>query len=324
MASSPLRVEIPIRDTGAADEPQALAGRAVVVTGAGRGLGRAYARHAAQSGAAVVVNDIDAASATAIADEIRQLGGRAVADTSDVSDWDGSAAMIDACVHHFGRIDGLVNNAGITPGRKGSWAAAPETIARVLRVNVLGGWYCTLHAVRHMSARGAGSIVNITSGQQSGKPPVLREPWASDVPWIVPVGGVYATTKGAVASMTYSLALDLQRYGLRINAVSPLATTPMSTGAVEGIPPENVAPVVTYLLSELSQHITGQVVRVNGRDLNLMTHPDLAPHYAVATAWWTLDGVRMAFDTFLNDHLQPVGLGAEQYVPPAAATPSKG
>src|SRR5262245_9402269 len=139
-----------------------LEGKAVVVTGAGRGIGAAYARAAAQAGASVVVNDIDAEPAEDVAAGIPHAGGRATVRVADVSDWGQAEALIGHCVDEFGAIDGLVNNAGLfdmsLPGE------VPEPMLRdILDVNVIGVVACTVAAVTRMRPRGVGSIVNITS-----------------------------------------------------------------------------------------------------------------------------------------------------------------
>ncbi len=276
--------------------------KSVVVTGAGRGIGAEIARACAALGARVVVNDIDAAAAQEVADLIVREGGEAVADASNISTWDGAAALVAFCVAQFGAIDGLVNNAGIY--QRGLPHEPTEAeIRELLQVNVMGTMFCTVHAVRQMRAAGSGSIVNVTSGAQVG----------------LPAMGVYGASKGAVASYTYSCALDLKADGIRVNAISPMAKTKMdevnfayyARNAREGSPvphvPADNAPAVCFLLSDSAADVTGQVVRIEGEKLCLMTHPAiLLPVHKVEAR--SADAVANAFDNGLRAMQIPLGL----------------
>nr|BFE60723.1 SDR family oxidoreductase [Dactylosporangium thailandense] len=278
-----------------------LAGKAVVVTGAGRGLGAAYARLAAAEGAAVVVNDVDADLAGAVVEEIRGAGGRAAPFVGSVADWDRAGELVTACVEEFGAIDGLVNNAGIfrlaDPREQD-----PAEFRAVLEVNVLGTAYCGLHAIRAMLQRGTGSIVNVTSGSHAGSAAM----------------GAYGASKGAVASLTYCWATDLAGTGVRVNAVSPNAHTRMADAyeaylgaAAQG---QNVAkspalnaPAVVYLLADASSALHGQVVRIDGDELSMVAHPAVQGHGALNPAW-TVSAVAAAFAAGEVGPLSPLGL----------------
>jgi len=251
-----------------------LDGKSVVVTGAGAGLGRAYACDLAASGAAVVVNDVNGPAADSVASMIVGAGGRAVADHHTVADPGEAAAIVDAAVHAFGRLDGLVNNAGVF------YVAAPEEddparAADMVAVNLLGTIYCGLAAIRHMVAHHGGAIVNDTSGAQSG---MSRR-------------GTYGATKGATASLTYSWATDLRPHGVRVNAVSPIARTAMvDYGAARGergtdVPPEHVAPLITYLMSDAAAPVTGQVIRFDGPELSVLSRPAAQRRVARSDGW---------------------------------------
>src|SRR5207249_1892679 len=162
---------------------------AIVVTGAGRGLGRAYALDAAREGASVVVNDVDAGNASAVCNEILAFGGAAVPSGESVATWDGAASLIATCLGEFGHLDGLVNNAGVMSMQEP--AALTEADANaVIQVNLLGSVYVGTHAIRAMQAGDGGAIVNATSSAQFGFSHL----------------GVYGATKGALASLTYSWA----------------------------------------------------------------------------------------------------------------------
>ncbi len=131
-----------------------LHGKAVVITGAGRGLGRVYALLAAREGARVVVNDIDADAAAEAVQAIRTEGGEAMADGHDIATWEGAGALVGACVERFGRIDGLVNNAGLYYLSRPQ-DERPERMRQIVEVNVLGPAFCGTHALRHMLAQGS-------------------------------------------------------------------------------------------------------------------------------------------------------------------------
>ncbi|HEX4722448.1 MAG TPA: SDR family oxidoreductase [Pseudonocardiaceae bacterium] len=281
-----------------------LDGKAVVVTGGGRGLGEAYALHAAQAGARLVVNDVDGDFAERTAAHIRDYGGEAVASTHNVADQDDAQAIIDYCVDTYGRIDGLVNNAGVNYDVP-AWDDTPERMRELFEINFFGTFQCGLAAIRAMRSAGtAGSIVNIASGALLGQRQLAA----------------YAASKGAVASLTYSWALDLDDEGIRVNALCPVAHTRMvwtSERSLRATPPERtpskVAPVVLYLLSDRSAGITGQLIRCNGRDLHVVGQPYLKQPI-LAREHWDTESVERAFQDVLQAHLEPFGL--EKRMPP--------
>jgi NAD(P)-dependent dehydrogenase (short-subunit alcohol dehydrogenase family) len=278
-----------------------LDGRAVVVTGAGRGLGRAFACHAAGAGAAVVVNDVDGEVAEETVAAIVGAGGRAVASAHSVADAEQAWALVDQCVARFGRIDGLVNNAGLNYAVP-PWEEDPRRVRELVEVNVLGVIYTGLAAMRVM--RPGGSIVNISSGAALGQR----------------ARGTYAASKGAVVSLTCSWALDLEAVGLRVNAVCPLARTRMVVGCEQSQrncppdrTPERIAPLVTYLLGDRAHGVTGQVIRCNGPQLHLVGQPYFkAP--VLERDRWDDESVGRAFDEVFGAHLEPYGL--EKRLPP--------
>lgn len=280
-----------------------LDGKAVVVTGAGRGLGEAFAVHLALAGAAVVVNDIDEQAAERAAGAIRAMGHPAVASPHTVTDPDQAQAIVDLCVNEFGRLDGLVNNAGLTYEAL-PWDDDPDRARELIEVNVLGVLYTGMAALRAMRRQGSGSIVNISSGASLGQRTLAA----------------YSASKGAVASLTYSWALDLEAIGIRVNAVCPLAHTRMvwtSERALRKCPPdrtpERIAPLVVFLLSDRSTGITGQMIRCNGPQLHIVGQPYLKSPILERDTWDS-ETVERAFTEVFQAHLEPYGL--EKRMPP--------
>lgn len=297
-----------------------LKGKAVVFTGAGRGIGAACAQGAARQGASVVVNDIDAEEADRTAQAIVAEGGVAIACAGDVSSWDDAGRLIETCIARFGKIDGLVNNAALY--HIGRVDAIDPVISRALvEVNVLGPIHCTGHAVKPMIAQGSGSIVNVVSGAHMGMPGM----------------GIYGATKGAVASMVYTWALELAGSGVRVNALSPFGATnilgnssrqlderygvpPSSMGqptsSIEIQPPDANSPVVEYLLSDQAAQINGQLVRIDGGEVQLYTHPALLLPSAKRDRW-DAEAVAQAFAEDLQHRQVACGVLGMEALPVA-------
>ncbi|HUR76952.1 MAG TPA: SDR family NAD(P)-dependent oxidoreductase [Acidimicrobiales bacterium] len=216
-------------------------GRVAIVTGAGRGIGRAYALLLAQLGASVVVNDVDPEPAAAVA---REIGAHAVVDVHDVASVGGGAGLVDAALEAFGRVDVVVNNAGIV-----KWATMPDVDADNLAAHIavhVNGTFNTVHAAWPlMATQGYGRIVNTTSSGVFG----LR-------------GNLgYATAKGAVIGMTRTLAVEGAAVGIKVNAIAPAAHTRMAgprSDLSDFMEPELVAPMVAYLAHE-DCPVTGQI-----------------------------------------------------------------
>lgn len=263
-------------------------GRAIIVTGSARGLGRAYVEHLVSQGALVVMNDIDDELLRAVAGEIDPSGDRVRWCAGSVTDPATADRLVACSLSEFGRLDGLVNNAGIRPEGL-SWQESPETTRLAVEVNLLGTLYCGSAALRAFAEEGGGSIVNVSSRAQAG----------------IPQSATYAATKGAVASLTYSWALDAPE-GVRVNAIAPQARD-TGTRRARSIPrPEEpeareMAPLVTYLLSDASSAVNGQVVRLvgtpEGLALGFMDHP--RDRLLITSPAWTSESIARAFESDL-------------------------
>ena len=231
-------------------------GRVAVVTGAGRGIGRAHALLLAGRGADVVVNDLggsmagegeDAGPASDVAGEIVAAGGAAIADTSDVATAEGAQALVDAAVERFGRVDVLINNAGIV-----RWAGFPEAdldnLTRHLDVHVAGSFNTARAAWPHMIEQGYGRIVMTTSTGMLGLPNNLS----------------YAAAKAGVVGLTRSLNVAGAEHGILVNAIAPVAWTRMAgprgddADAPPHMTPDLVSPMVAFLAHE-SCPVSGEI-----------------------------------------------------------------
>jgi NAD(P)-dependent dehydrogenase (short-subunit alcohol dehydrogenase family) len=300
-----------------------LEGKSVVITGSGRGIGAACARHAAEHGANVVVNDVDKDEAEAVATGIRDAGGAAIAVPADIASWDEAEGLIDACVSEFGRIDGLVNNAALYRLHTFDQQSEAELRA-VINVNVLGTAFCGTLAARRMVTQDAGSIVNVTSGAMCG----------------IPLQAAYSASKGAVASLVYTWALDLAGTNVRVNGMTPRAYTRMADYGKEyrsggGGPAidhsflpsaDSNAPLVTYLLSDRSAGLHGQIVRNDGYQIGLYSHPAvMLPVHRPEQ--WDVEHVERAFTEDLLGRQVPlgvVGVQIDSYAAREADWPSAG
>jgi NAD(P)-dependent dehydrogenase (short-subunit alcohol dehydrogenase family) len=231
-----------------------LGGRVVVITGAGNGLGRAYALAAAAAGGRIVVNDVDSGSAELTVFAVTRAGGDAIAHVGPVDDPETGVELAELASSHFGRLDAMILNAGVLddgPVLDSSTAA----MRRVVEINVLGTMFCGIPALRAMSESGSGSLVLVTSGARFGM---------AGLP-------TYGPSKGAVASLVWSWALEAQHFGVRVNGISPLAQTAMFAAGptgTEGPDPDRVAPVAVYLVSA-ENSLNGEILRFDGSSLSM-------------------------------------------------------
>jgi len=257
--------------------------RVVIVTGAGGGLGAAHARVLASEGAAVLVNDINTEAARAVVDEITAAGGLAVVNESDITNYESSGQAVAQAIETFGDLTGVVNNAGNNRDRM--FASLSEADwDQVMSVHLKGHFCIASHAVqywRHQSKLGnavSGRLINTTSG--AGLQGSIGQ-------------SNYAAAKAGIAALTLNQAAELGRYGITANAICPVARTGMTTavpamaermaapddGSFDHFAPENVSSVVTWLCSEQSSHISGQIIEAEGGRI------------AIADGWRSTEGV---------------------------------
>lgn len=282
-----------------------LDGRVAVITGAGRGIGREHALLFAREGASVVVNDLgggndgsgaDAGPAQQVVDEITAAGGTAVANTGNIATWDGAKGLIDQAVAEFGRLDVVVNNAGIL--RDGFIPGfTEEQWDSVLTVHLRGHFAVLHHASAYWKERSkagdqpVASVINTASG--SG----LTLPNAGQAN--------YGAAKAAIAALTLIAADELARYGVRVNAIAPVARTRLTEatpgfgdvmrstieeGVVDAFHPANISPLVAYLATEKCP-ITGRVYAVQGGSVQRLTGWSVDRTAETEDAW-TIDGIR--------------------------------
>jgi NAD(P)-dependent dehydrogenase (short-subunit alcohol dehydrogenase family) len=279
-----------------------LDGKVALITGAGGGLGEAYAKLFAREGAAVVVNDLggprdgsgsDTSMAQKVVDAIKAEGGRAVANGADISTLAGGQSVFDDAIKHFGRADILVNNAGILldetfhKAKEANWD-------RVMKVHLKGTFCCTQPVFKWMRDNGGGVIVNTSS--TSGL-----------------IGNFgqtnYGAAKGGIWGLSNVLAIEGRKYNIRIWTLAPGALTRMTAdlprykenpGAALG--PDGIAPAVLYMVSDLSGDQTGKVLGVSGprgvREMRMMEMEGWTPPF---TGWTAEDIVTHAKEIFFSE-----------------------
>jgi NAD(P)-dependent dehydrogenase (short-subunit alcohol dehydrogenase family) len=252
-------------------------GRVAIVTGAGRGIGREHALLLAHHGAKVVVNDLggamdgegsDITPAQSVVDEIVAMGGEAIVNGDDVSDWDGAQRMVQQAIDTFGRLDILVNNAGILRDRMLTNMSEAEWDA-VIKVHLKGTFAPCRHAAAYWRERSKAGEANDARIINTSSPSGIY-------------GNVgqtnYGAAKAGIASFTIIAAKELARYGVTVNCIAPAALTRLTENLGMGQAPEeikeqmspaHIAPVVCWLASPQAAHVTGRVFDVSGRMLSV-------------------------------------------------------
>jgi NAD(P)-dependent dehydrogenase (short-subunit alcohol dehydrogenase family) len=282
-------------------------GKVVVVTGAGRGVGRGVALDLARAGAAVVVNDLgvslagqgdETPVAEQVAREIRDFGGRAVANGDSVASWEGADRIVEAALDSFGRIDGVVNNAGNLRDSL-FHKMTEEEFDAVIAVHLKGSFNVSRAAAPHFKTQNSGAYVHMTS--TSGL-----------------IGNFgqanYSAAKLGIVGLSKSIALDMQRFGVRSNAVAPFAwtrmidsiptNTPEQQKRVEGLKqlvPEKIAPFVTALLSDAGAGVTGQIFGVRNNEIYLFSQPRPIRTAHKSDGWTPETIAERVFPMFAND-----------------------
>jgi len=292
-----------------------LDGKVAVVTGAGGGIGREHARLFAAEGASVLVNDLGTrtgADAAGVVAEIAAAGGTAVADTGTAT-WEGASAIVQHALDAFGRLDILVNNA--TAARNADlWRVTEAEWDLALDVNLKGYFGLIREAAPHLCGQGSGAIVNTSSGSGFGHPSAVA----------------YASAKEGVVGLTRTVALELGRFGVRCNAIRPLAigmstkeysertskwATLMSiTMAPRGArlafnaatpdshPPAKISPMVVWLCTDAARGVNGRTFHVGGDTISRLSEPE-RERVITNAGGWTLDALDAVAPTHLVDDL---------------------
>lgn len=292
-----------------------LSGKVAVITGAGRGIGRAAAMDMAAAGAAVVVNDLDADVAEAVVADIRAAGGKAAPLAAAIGSEDAAEACVEAALENFGRLDAFCANAGVLRDSV-LWKTEAANFDLVIETHLRGAFTCGRAAARHFRDAGHGGAIILVSsiaGQRGNFGQTA-----------------YSAAKAGVAALARTWSMELARAEVTVNAIVPtaltrmVATIPGLEDAVaaaergEPIPdrlrrelglgrPEDVAPLFTYLASDAARSVTGQCIGIGGDRLSIWSHPqEIAT--GISPGGWNADAIAADWDTLFADHIQTVGI----------------
>jgi NAD(P)-dependent dehydrogenase (short-subunit alcohol dehydrogenase family) len=292
-----------------------LDGKVAVVTGSGRGIGRAYARALAESGCAVVVNDVDADVAQETAREITGAGGRAAAEVCAVGSSEAAEQLVGRAVSEFGRLDIMCTNAGILRD-KVLWNMSDEDFDDVIGTHLRGTFTCARAAVRRMREQDQGGRIVVVSS------------WAGQRGNFGQTN--YAAAKAGIAAFARTWAMECARARITVNAIVPNAITrmistipgmaPMVEAAEQGQPlpamvrkqmgmgtPEDVAPLLVFLCSDDASEVTGQCVGLGGDKLSLWAHPKEIS-VAYRDGGWTSDAIAEVWSTSVGSQPESYGI----------------
>jgi NAD(P)-dependent dehydrogenase (short-subunit alcohol dehydrogenase family) len=273
-----------------------LEGRVAVVTGAGNGIGQAEAIELARQGAKIVVNDIGASwdghgnscgPADAVVKEIRSAGGDAVANYDSVATEEGAGKIIQTAVDNYGRIDVLINNAGLVREPQGIYEFALEDWEILLKTHLFGTFYCTRRAAAFMKKQNYGRIINTASHVGLG--------WKGFA--------AYSAAKEGIVGFTRTAARDVAEFGMTCNVIRPIAAW---RGTKENIPqvavnrPEDVAGLVVYLASEQADHINGCVFEVWRGHVGIYIEPPQVQKVLKKEGFWTVEELAKAIPESLT------------------------
>jgi len=294
-----------------------ITGKVAVVTGAGQGLGQAYATALAEAGAAVVVNDVNDETAASVVDAITAAGGRAVAEVVPVGTTAAAERLVDRAVHTFGRLDVMVTNAGVLRDRV-LWNMTDDDFDTVVQVHLRGTFTCVREAAKHFRAQGEGGRV-ILAGSPAGQRGNFGQT-------------NYAAAKAGIVAMARTWAMELARAGVTVNAVIPNAATAMTETIPflapyvermeQGLPvpsavrraasfgtAQDVAGLIVYLASDASAGVTGQAIGIGGDRLSLWSHPTEI-RSAFRDGGWSADVIAEAFESTVAEVQETFGIPA--------------
>ncbi len=292
-----------------------LDGKVAVVTGSGRGIGRAYARALAEAGCAVVVNDVDADVADACVRELNDMGARAVAEVVAVGSSEAAERLVQRAVDSFGGIDVMCTNAGILRDRV-LWKMSDEDFDAVIDTHLRGTFTCARAAAVRMREQGRGGRIVVISS------------WAGQRGNFGQTN--YAAAKAGIAAFARTWAMELARAEITVNAIVPNAMTRMIAtipgmaelvkSAVDGDPlpdtvrkemgmgtPEDVAPLLVFLCSDAARDVTGQCIGLGGDKLSLWSHPqEISAAYR--DGGWTADAIAEVWGSSVGSRLETYGI----------------